>query len=148
MGATCAGSRPAAIPVTGIDRDADAIAAVRDAGRALQADIENGPWPLAGETFAGVVVTNYLWRPCCPPSWPAWRRAACCCTRPSPSGNETVGKPSRPISCCARASCWRPAAAARGGLRRRFPRPRPDRFVQRIAAVREPAGNGGARYPL
>jgi hypothetical protein len=27
------------------------------------ADIEGGPWPLAGRRFDAVVVTNYLWRP-------------------------------------------------------------------------------------
>jgi hypothetical protein len=27
------------------------------------ADLEGEDWPLAGEAFAGVVVTNYLWRP-------------------------------------------------------------------------------------
>ena len=29
----------------------------------LHADIEGGAWPLVGETFDAVVVTNYLWRP-------------------------------------------------------------------------------------
>ena len=31
--------------------------------RALQADIEAGPWPYEGEKFPGVIVTNYLHRP-------------------------------------------------------------------------------------
>jgi hypothetical protein len=35
-------------------------------GEAIQADIENGPWPLPGRRFDGVVVTNYLWRPLLP----------------------------------------------------------------------------------
>ena len=49
-------------PVTGVDRDPEAMAAIEGVGRAVLADIENGPWPFAGERFAGVVVTNYLWR--------------------------------------------------------------------------------------
>ena len=49
-------------PVTGVDRDPEAIAAIQGLGRAVQADIENGPWPFEGQRFAGVVVTNYLWR--------------------------------------------------------------------------------------
>src|SRR5436305_15322 len=45
--------------VTGVDRSPDAIAAVQPLGEAICADIENGPWPFAGRTFDGVVVTNY-----------------------------------------------------------------------------------------
>ena len=47
-------------PVTGVDRNAEAIAAVSPLGEALCADIENGPWPLQGRTFGGVVVTLSL----------------------------------------------------------------------------------------
>lgn len=49
--------------VTGIDRDAEAVAPLANVARVVVADIENAPWPLAGETFDAVVVTNYLWRP-------------------------------------------------------------------------------------
>ncbi|MDP2248792.1 MAG: class I SAM-dependent methyltransferase, partial [Hydrogenophaga sp.] len=49
-------------PVTGVDRSTEAIEAVKPFGRAVLADIENGPWPFEGETFDAVVVTNYLWR--------------------------------------------------------------------------------------
>src|SRR5258706_575685 len=49
-------------PVTGVDRSPEAIEAVVGLGEAVLADIENGPWPFAGRTFAGIVVTNYLWR--------------------------------------------------------------------------------------
>lgn len=30
---------------------------------AIAADLEGEVWPLAGRRFAGIVVTNYLWRP-------------------------------------------------------------------------------------
>ena len=53
-------------PVTGVDRSAEAIAAVAPLGEAVLADIEGGPWPFKGRTFAAVVVTNYLWRPLLP----------------------------------------------------------------------------------
>jgi SAM-dependent methyltransferase len=33
----------------------------------ITADLEQGPWPLAGRVFDLVLVTNYLWRP----RWPA-----------------------------------------------------------------------------
>lgn len=48
--------------VTALDRDATALRAIPGAG-VVEADIESGPWPLAGRTFGLVVVTNYLWRP-------------------------------------------------------------------------------------
>lgn len=54
-------------PVTAIDREASALRALADPGlEVLEADLEHGPWPLPGRTFAGVVVCNYLWRPLLP----------------------------------------------------------------------------------
>ncbi len=52
--------------VTGVDRDALALAGLRDVGECVLADLENAPWPLPGRTFDVVVVTNYLWRPLLP----------------------------------------------------------------------------------
>ena len=53
-------------PVVAVDRDAAALRAL-DAGSALEiieADLEGGgAWPIGRRRFAGVVVTNYLWRP-------------------------------------------------------------------------------------
>ena len=52
-------------PVTALDRDVAGLAdlAGRPGLEILRADLEDGtPWPLAGRTFAAVVVTNYLWR--------------------------------------------------------------------------------------
>lgn len=51
--------------VDAVDLDADAMAnlgAVRGI-TALCADIERGPWPYPGHSFAGIVVANYLHRP-------------------------------------------------------------------------------------
>ena len=53
-------------PVTGVDRDVAALTSAAAHGTAIDADIENGPWPLAGQNFDAVVVTNYLWRPLWP----------------------------------------------------------------------------------
>ena len=53
-------------PVTGVDRNEEALALAAPAGQTVLADIENGPWPFAGQTFDAVVVTNYLWRPLLP----------------------------------------------------------------------------------
>lgn len=52
--------------VTGVDRDAAALAPLAAMAETLVADIENGPWPLAGRQFDAVLVTNYLWRPLFP----------------------------------------------------------------------------------
>jgi SAM-dependent methyltransferase len=135
-------------PVIGIDRDADAIAAVRDAGRALQADIENGPWPLAGETFAGVVVTNYLWRPLLPTIVASVAPGGVLLYETFAVGNETVGKPSRADFLLRQGELLEACRGLRVVAYEEGFLAAPDRFVQRIAAVREPAGNGGARYAL
>lgn len=59
--------------VTAVDRDAEALAVVSleasEPGLVLHtllADLEGAPWPLPGERFDAVVVTNYLWRPLMP----------------------------------------------------------------------------------
>jgi SAM-dependent methyltransferase len=82
--------------VTGIDRDAAALLSLEGLGRTIVADIEAGPWPLAGERFDAVVVTNYLWRPL----WPALRdslaEAAVLIYETFAVGNEAFGKPSNP----------------------------------------------------
>jgi SAM-dependent methyltransferase len=49
----------AGLRVTAIDRQPFAWPGVE----CLQADLEQGPWPLAGRRFDLVLVTNYLWRP-------------------------------------------------------------------------------------
>ncbi len=54
--------------VTALDRDAAALKGLDTLARVVCADIENGPWPLAGQTFDAIVITNYLWRPL----WPVW----------------------------------------------------------------------------
>ena len=52
--------------VTALDRDASALAAVSMFARTLVADLEQAPWPLTGERFDAVIVTNYLFRPLFP----------------------------------------------------------------------------------
>ena len=135
-------------PVVGVDRDADAIASLQGVGEILQADIENEPWPLAGRQFAAVVVTNYLWRPLFPRILEAVAPGGVLLHETFALGNETVGKPSRPDF-----------LLAPGELLRAYPGLRvvayqdgflsaPERFVQRLAAVREQPGAAPARYLL
>ncbi len=124
-------------PTLGVDRLPEAIAAAGAFGQTLQADIEDGPWPFAGRQFAGVVVANYLWRARLPDIVAAVAPGGVLIYETFAQGNETVGKPSRPdfllapgelLSACAGA--LRVVAYEDGFLAE------PDRFVQRMAAVR------------
>jgi SAM-dependent methyltransferase len=135
-------------PVTGVDRSDEAIAAVAGLGETVQADIENGPWPFAGRQFAGVVVTNYLWRALLPTLVQSVAPGGVLIYETFAAGNETVGKPSRPdfllrtgelLEAC---RGLRVVAYEDGFLRD------PERFVQRICAVRELPGQTPARYTL
>lgn len=135
-------------PVTGVDRDAEALAALAGVGETVLADIENGPWPLGERRFAAVVVTNYLWRPLFPRLLAAVAPGGVLIHETFAQGNETVGKPSRPDF-----------LLAPGELLQAYPGLRvvayedgfleaPQRFVQRIAAVRPLPGSTPPRYLL
>ena len=54
--------------VTFVDRDMAGISDLAGTPQAelVTADLEAVPWPLAGCAFAGIVVTNYLYRPLFP----------------------------------------------------------------------------------
>ena len=135
-------------PVLGVDRDAEALATLQGVGETLQADIENGPWPLAGRQFDAVVVTNYLWRPLLPHILDALAPGGLLLYETFAEGNETVGKPSRPDFLLKHGELLHACATLRViAYEDGFLDP-PPRYVQRIAAVREPAGARQARYPL
>lgn len=135
-------------PVCGVDRDADAIAAVAPPGEAIQADIENGPWPLAGRQFDCVVVTNYLWRPLFPRILQAVAPGGLLLHETFAQGNETVGKPARPDFLLAPGELLQAYGSLRTVAFEDGFLETPPRFVQRIAAVREAEPRAGKRYPL
>jgi SAM-dependent methyltransferase len=57
------------LAATAIDRDTSRLGelAAHPDVEVIAADLEGGaPFPLAGRTFGGVIVTNYLWRPILP----------------------------------------------------------------------------------
>ena len=135
-------------PVVGVDRDADSLAGLQGVGEILQADIENGPWPLAGRQFAAVVVTNYLWRPLFPRILEAVAPGGVLLHETFALGNETVGKPSRPDFLLAPGELLRAYPGLRVLAYEDGFLPAPDRFVQRLAAVREQPGAAPARYLL
>jgi SAM-dependent methyltransferase len=107
------------------------------------ADIENGPWPFvdngAPQQFGAVVVTNYLWRALLPTMVASVAPGGVLIYETFAHGNASVGKPSRPdfllqpgelLAACAG---LRVVAYEDGFLSA------PERFVQRIVAVREAA---------
>ena len=83
-------------PVVAVDRDAEALATLQGVADTVTADIENGPWPFQERQFAGVVVTNYLWRELLPQIVAAVAPGGVLLYETFAHGNETVGKPSRP----------------------------------------------------
>lgn len=135
-------------PVTGVDRDPAAIEAIAGLGEALQADIENGPWPLDGRRFDAVVVTNYLWRPLLPAIVASVAPGGVLLYETFAAGNETVGKPSRPDFLLQPGELLRACAELRVVAYEDGFLDEPARFVQRIAAVRPLAAEGPVRRRL
>lgn len=84
-------------PVVAIDRDVQALLAMPHAGiEVLAADLELGPWPLPGRTFAAVVVTNYLWRPLLPRLVASVAVGGVLLYETFALGNERFGRPRNP----------------------------------------------------
>jgi SAM-dependent methyltransferase len=142
--------------VTGIDRDLEPAHLAQAPGTLVCADIENGPWPLAAEgkvqTFGAVVVTNYLWRPLLPTLVQSLAPGGVLIYETFAMGQETVGRPSRAdfllqqgelLNVC---NGLQVVAYENGYMNS------PERFVQRIAAIRPltalPPGALPARHAL
>ena len=136
-------------PVTGVDRNPEAIAAVSSLGETICADIENGPWPMPGRTFGCVVVTNYLWRPLWPHILASLVPSGVLIYETFSNGNASVGKPSRPDFLLHQGELLNVCRDLRVVAFQEVFIPQPDRFVQRIVAVRETQDTETpVRYPL
>lgn len=135
--------------VTGVDRDAAALAPLRGVAEVIEADIEDGPWPLDGRQFDLVLVTNYLWRPLLPRIVDAVAPGGWLIYETFAEGQQSVGRPARAefllkpgelLQACeglhivGYENGWEDGVEAVNG-----------RFVQRVAAVR-PA-TGGPAHP-
>ena len=142
--------------VTCIDRDLSAVQHIAHRVACVQADIENGPWPLLFDEepiqFHAVVVTNYLWRALFPTLIASLAPGGVLLYETFTLGNETVGRPARPdfllrpgelLEVCQSLDIV--------GYESGYLEP-PPRFVQRIAAVRPSLGkrpdSAPARYTL
>lgn len=135
--------------VTGVDRDAAAVEPLKPLGEIIVADIENGPWPLDGRRFEAVVVTNYLWRPLLPAIVACVADGGVLIYETFAAGNETVGKPSRPDFLLRPGELLSATAGLRVVAYEDGFLADPERYVQRIAAVREaPSSAVAPRYPL
>ena len=63
---------------------------------ALQADLENAPWPFDDRRFIGIVVSNYLHRPLLPKLLAGLTPGGVLIYETFARGNERFGKPSNP----------------------------------------------------
>ena len=138
-------------PLASVDRSLDAInfiASSMPSVRAVCADIEAGPWPFAGEQFACVVVTNYLSRPLMPTLLASLAPGGVLLYETFAQGNETVGKPSRPDFLLQPGELLRMCSGLHIVAYEDGFLDSPERFVQRIAAVRAGGAAQPARYPL
>lgn len=136
--------------VTGVDRDAAALTGLAGVAETIVADIEGGPWPLAGRSFDAIVVTNYLWRPLLPTIVAALAPHGVLIYETFAHGNQSVGRPSNPAFLLAPGELLEVArglhvvAYENGFLNS------PERFVQRLVALRSlpPGGDAPPRLDL
>ena len=82
------------LQVVAVDREQQAFS---DQITFVKADLENGgPWPFAGQRFAGIVVANYLYRPLLPVIAEALAPGGILIYETFMLGNERYGRPSNP----------------------------------------------------
>ena len=152
--------------MVGVDRAQEALDSLADlsgtgGGASLvQADIENGPWPLMDgarpRQFDAVVVTHYLWRPLFGSILKSLNSNGVLLYETFAAGNASVGKPSRPDFLLAPGELLRLCAGLRIVAFEDGFCENPARFVQRIVAVKAGLGPGAdgdnavtpKRYPL
>jgi SAM-dependent methyltransferase len=135
--------------VAALDRDAAVTAPLHGLAEVIVADIEAGPWPLAGRRFDAVIVTNYLWRELLPAIVASVAPGGVLLYETFAVGNETVGRPSNPKFLLRPGELLDAAAGLRVVAYEDGYEAAPERFVQRLAAVREgPSGATPARHWL
>jgi SAM-dependent methyltransferase len=137
--------------VLAVDRDTRALTSLRSAQprlntlTCLEADLEAAPWPLGQRQFGVIVVTNYLWRPLWPALVNALAPGGVLLYETFAVGQETMGRPSRPEFLLQAGELLQRChdlrvVAFEDGFDVEAPR-----YVQRIAACREPAPAGAER---
>jgi len=140
------------VVLTGVDLNiAGALRAV-PAAELVQADIENGPWPFglghgAPRQFDALIVTNYLWRPLMPTLLQSLRPGGVLLYETFASGNETVGRPTRAEFLLRPGELLRVCAELQIVAYENGFLDSPERFVQRIAAVKASPESGVSGVP-
>lgn len=129
-------------PVLAVDRNALALAGLQGLPGVTTAelDLEGSDWPLAGQSFAGIIVTNYLWRPRLSDLLALLAPGGALIYETFMLGNDAYGKPANPDFLLRPGELREIAAAA--GLREvaftagytDFPKPA---MCQAICAVRD-----------
>ena len=132
----------------GVDRNPEAVSLAQAYGEVICADIENGPWPFPDHTFGCVVVTNYLWRALLPVIVQSVAPGGVLIYETFAVGQETVGKPSRPDFLLQTGELLRATEGLQTVAYEDGFEASPDRFVQRIAAIRPKATGVVARWTL
>jgi SAM-dependent methyltransferase len=83
------------LQVLAVDRDISAFVDPPANVALLEADLELNPWPFDQRQFAGVIVTNYLYRPLLPSIVAAVGLDGVLIYETFAAGNEKFGRPSR-----------------------------------------------------
>lgn len=139
-------------PAVGVDRNPEALAASADLQPGVQlvcADMEEGPWPLPGRRFGAVIVTNYLWRPLWPQLLDSLTPGGVLLYETFSHGHASIGRPSRPEFLLQTGELLRVCADLRIVAFEEGFLASPDRFIQRICAIREaPHSEPPRRYTL
>ncbi len=126
--------------VVAVDRDESALATLAGQARieSRRLDLEVGRWPLAGEEFGAIVVTNYLHRPLFPLLLDALAGDGVFLYETFACGNEAFGRPTNPDFLLQRDELWQMVqhrltvvAFEQGSV----PAPQPRAVLQRLAAV-------------
>jgi SAM-dependent methyltransferase len=126
--------------VVAVDRDDSALATLAGQARIepRRLDLESGTWPLRGEQFGAIVVTNYLHRPLLPHLLDALAADGVLLYETFARGNEAYGRPANPDFLLQRDELWHLAerrltvvAFEQGDVAG----PPPGAVLQRLAAV-------------
>ncbi|WP_445944827.1 class I SAM-dependent methyltransferase [Roseateles sp. PN1] len=145
--------------VTGVDRDSAATAPLQALAEIITADIEAGPWPLAGRQFDLVLVTNYLWRPLLPQIIASVAPGGWLIYETFAHGQQSIGRPARAdfllqpgelLHACADLRVVGYEDGFESAPDEISPAAVNGRFVQRVAAVRAASEDEGVfqRYAL
>jgi len=127
--------------VLGLDRAPEALQSAAAFGEVLACDLETAPWPLPGRQFGAVVVTNYLWRALLPRIVESVAPGGVLLYETFAQGNETVGRPANPAFLLAPGELLRASQGLHVVAYEHGTLDNPERFVQRIAALRVSEGS-------